>query len=119
MLESVGRIAIIAAAGVLWFTGLRLLLQSDLSRTRKIGWTVFLVVIGIAIGVVLPASEVWRKFWLLVLLLPVLGLADVWLLRSGRGVSFWIRACGFEVGTVFGAAAVTRVLMDLVRAAGR
>jgi hypothetical protein len=34
------------------------------------------------------------------------------LLRSGRGLSFWIRACGFELGTVFGVAALTRLLCD-------
>jgi hypothetical protein len=52
----------------------------------------------------------------LIVILPVLGLADVLLLRSGRGLSFWIRACGFEVCTVFGVAAAARVLLDLAGA---
>ena len=55
----------------------------------------------------LPLSQVWTKFLLLIVILPVLGLADVLLLRSGRGLSFWIRACGFEVCTVFGVAAAS------------
>jgi hypothetical protein len=117
MLELLVRIAIVVGAGVVWFAGLRLFLQSDLSRTRKVGWTAFLVLVGIGIGVVLPLSQVWSKFFLLIVILPVLGLADVLLLRSGRGLSFWIRACGFEVCTVFGAAAAARFLLDLAGAA--
>lgn len=117
MVELLVRIAIVVGAGVLWFAGLRLFLQSDLSRTRKLGWTAFLVLVGIGIGVVLPLSQVWSKFFLLIMILPVLGLADVLLFRSGRGVSFWIRACGFEVCTVFGAVAAARFLLDLAGAA--
>jgi hypothetical protein len=113
MLEALFRVAVVLAAGLLWFAGLRLFLQSDLSRNRKVGWTSFLVLVGITIGVVLPLSQVWRKFLLLLAILPVLGLADVLLLRSGRGLSFWTRACGFEVCTVFGAAAAARYLLDL------
>ena len=117
MLESLVRITIVVGAGVVWLAGLRLFLQSDLSRTKKVGWTAFLVLVGIGVGVVLPLSQVWSKFLLLIVILPVLGLADVLLLRSGRGVSFWIRACGFEVCTVFGAAAAARFLLDLAGAA--
>jgi hypothetical protein len=117
MLELLVRIAIVIRAGVVWFAGLRLFLQSDLSPTRKVGWTAFLVLVGICIGVVLPLSQVWSKFLLLIVIVPVLGLADVLLLRSGRGLSFWIRACGFEVCTVFGAAAAARFLLDLAGAA--
>ena len=116
MLELLSRIAIVVGAGVVWFAGLRLFLQSDLSHTRKVGWTAFLVLVGIGMGVVLPLSQVWRKFCFVILILPVLGLADVLLLRSGRGLSFWIRACGFEVCTVFGAAAATRFALDLAGA---
>jgi hypothetical protein len=116
MFESFGRIAIVVGAGVVWFAGLRLFLQSDLSHTRKVGWTAFLVLVGVGIGLVLPLSQVWRKFCMLVVILPVLGLADVLLLRSGRGLSFWIRACGFEVCTVFGVAAAARFVLDLAGA---
>lgn len=113
MLELLVRMAMVAGAGALWFAGFRLFLQSDLSRTRKVAWAAFLVLVGIGIGVVLPLSQVWRKFLLLIAILPVLGLADVLLLRSGRGLSFWIRACGFEVCTVLGAAAAARFSLDL------
>jgi hypothetical protein len=116
MLELLGVIVIVVGAGVVWFVGLRLFLQSDLSHTRKVGWTALLVLVGIGIGIVLPLSQVWRKFCVLIVILPVFGLADVFLLRSGRGLSFWIRACGFEVCTVFGAAAAARFVLDLAGA---
>jgi hypothetical protein len=117
MVELLVRIALVIGAGVLWFAGLRLFLQSGLSRARMVGWTALLGLVGVGIGVVLPLSQLWSKFFLLILILPVLGLVDVLLLKSGRGLSFWIRACGFEVCTVFGAAAAARVLLDLVGAA--
>ena len=116
MPEPVVRIAIVAGAAVVWFAGLRLFVRSNLSRARKLGWTTFLVVVGIAIGLVLPLSQVWSKFVLLVVILPVLGLADVLLLRSRRGLSFWIRACGFEVCTVFSVAAAVRLVLDMMGA---
>ncbi len=114
MLGGLARIAIVVGAGVVWFAGLQLFLQSDLSRTRKVGWTAFLVFVGIGIGVVLPLTQVWSKFFLMIVILPALGFADVLLLRSRRGLSFWIRACGFEVCTVFGVAATSRALLNLV-----
>jgi hypothetical protein len=117
MRELVVQATILVGAGIVWFAGLRLFLQSDLSRRKKEGWTAFLFLVGISIGIVLPLSQVWSKFFLLIVILPVLGLVDVMLLRSGRGLSFWIRACGFEVCTVFGAAAATRFLLDLASAA--
>lgn len=100
-------------AGVLWLAGLRVFLQSGLSRGKKLRWAAFLLLIGSGIGVVLPFDQLWRKFLWLMVLLPVLGLADVWLLRSGRSLSFWIRACGFEVCTVFAAAAAARFVINL------
>jgi hypothetical protein len=109
------RPVVLAGAGVLWFAGLRLFLQSGLSRTRKAGWTALLVLVGTGIGILLPLSQVWSKFLVLIVILPVLGLADVMLLRSRRGLSFWIRACGFEVCTVFGVGAAARLLLDLAR----
>jgi hypothetical protein len=112
MFEALLRITSIAGAGAVWFAGLRLFLQSELSRARKVAWTAFLILVGVGIGVVLPLSQVRAKFFLLIVILPVLGLADVLLLRSGRGLSFWIRACGFEVSTVFGVAAASRFLLD-------
>ncbi len=117
MREFLVRTAILVGGGVVWFAGLRLFLQADFSRTKRVGWTAFLLLVGIGIGVVLPLSQVWSKFVLLILILPALALADVLLLRSGRGLSFWIRACGFEVCTVFGVAATARFLLDLAGAA--
>ncbi len=117
MREVVVRTALLVGAGVVWFAGLRLFLQSGLSRTKKVEWTALLILVGIGIGIVLPLRDVWIKFVLLIVILPVLGLADVLLLRSGRGLSFWICACGFEVVTVFGAAAAARFLLDLAGAA--
>ncbi len=110
-------IAIVAAAVILWIAGLRLFLGSDLSPVRKTGWTVFLIFVGIGIGILLPLPEVLSKFLPLTVILPLLGVIDVFLLRSGRGLSFWIRACGFEICTVFGVAAAARWLLDLAGAA--
>jgi hypothetical protein len=75
-------------------------------------WTVCLVGTGALIGVLLSQPQVWKKFLILLALLPALGAIDIALLRSQRGLSFWIRACGFELGTVFGIAALTRLLCD-------
>ena len=110
-------VVIVAAAAVLWIAGLRLFLKSDLSPVRKAGWTVFLVLVGIGIGILLPLSGIWSRFLLVIVVLPLLGAADVFLFRSGRSLSFWVRACGFEICTVFGAAAATRLLLDLAGAA--
>ncbi len=113
MLELLFRILVVVAAGFLWLAGLLLFLQSDLSRSRKLVWATVLCIVGIGIGALLPLGQLWSKFIWLILFLPVLGLADVFLLHSGRRLSFWIRACGFEVCTVFGAAAATRFMLDL------
>jgi hypothetical protein len=78
-------------------------------RTEAQRW----VLVGIGIGVVLPLRQVWSKFLLTIVIVPVLGLADVLLLGSRRGLSFWIRACGFEVCTVFAVAAAARLLLDV------
>ncbi len=117
MLEELTRISIVAVAGVLWLAVLRLLLNSDLSRARKVGWSALLAVVGIGVGIVLPLDQLWDKFRVLIVVLPLLGLADVLLFRTGRGLSFWVRACGFEICTVFGVAAGTRLLLNLVGAA--
>ncbi len=112
MSEVLVRSFVIAAATVLWFAGLRLFIQSGLSSRRRIVWTACLAGVGIAIGLLLSASQVWQKFLILLALLPALAAVDILLMRSGRGLTFWIRACGFEVVTVFALAAVTRLLCD-------
>ncbi len=103
---------LVVAAAIIWLAGLRLFLHSGLSRRRKILWTAFLVSVGAAIGLLLTGRQVLEKFLILLALLPVLASIDVVLMRSGRGLSFWIRACGFEVTTVFAVARFTRLLCD-------
>jgi len=71
-----------------------------------------LVFVGFGIGLFFPSEWIWRRFLVLMLSLPILAIADVWLLHSRRGVSFWVRACGFEVCTVFGMAGVARYWLD-------
>ena len=117
MRENPIRVAIVLGAAVLWLAGLRLFLRSEMSRRKKVGWTSILLLVGVAVGIVLPLDQLWEKFLVLLMILPVLGLLDVWLLGSKRGLSFWIRACGFEVGTVFGAASGARLLLDMAGAA--
>lgn len=107
------RLALLVSSSVLWFAGLRLFVRAQLSRQRKFTWSVFLLLVGIGLGLVLPLTQLWSKFLLVLTILPVLAVADVWLLRSGHGFSFWIRACGFEVCTVFAAAGVARSLFDI------
>ncbi len=114
MIGSIIRTVIVVAAGVLWVAGLRLFLLSDLPRGKKVGWSGVLVIVGSAIGVLLSLGQLWRKFVVLVLILPLLALVDVVLFRTRRGLMFWIRACGFEVCTVFGMAAGTRYLLNLL-----
>ncbi len=97
---------------LLWVSGLVLFLRSPLSQRRKILWTLFLAAIGVVVGFLLPASAIREKFVLLLLLLPLLAVADVMLMSSRRGFTFWLRACGFEVCTVFGVAAWCRYVVE-------
>jgi hypothetical protein len=113
MLEMLPPFVIMVGASILWVAGLRLFLISDLTRTRKMRWTAILVFTGIGIGVMLPLGQVWSKFLVVLLIIPALALADVALLRARRGVTFWVRACGFEVVTVFAVAVTVRLLLDL------
>ncbi len=57
-------------------------------------------------------GPVWNKLLLVLALLPLA--ADAWVLRSGHGLSFWIRASGFEVCTTFVAAGIARRVFDLL-----
>jgi len=114
VLGSLIRLAVLLGSGALWVAGLQLFLRAPLSRARKVSWSAVLILVGIGIGLLLPLDEIWRKFLVLVLGLPILAAADVWLFRSGRGLSFWIRACGFEVCSVFGIAGGARWLFELV-----
>src|SRR6266508_719021 len=94
---------------VLWASSLWLFLLSSLSSLRKTAWAVFLVSLGIAVGYVLPLPSIRNRFLVLLSALPLLAIIDVKLAKSNRRVSFWLRACSFEICTVVGSAALTRI----------
>ncbi len=98
---------------LLWASGLVLFLHSPSSRRRKITWTLILVLIGVFVGFVLSAAAIREKFAILLVLLPLLALADVKLMSSRRGFTFWLRACGFEICTVFAVAAWCRYMLGI------
>lgn len=106
--------SLLVAAALLWAAGLRLFLAAGMTTRRKLLWSAFLVAAGIAIGFVLPLREVAIKFLWVLAILPILAAIDVFLLRSSRGLAYWIRACGFEVVTVFAVAAGARWILDRV-----
>jgi hypothetical protein len=106
------RTSIFMAAAVLWIAGLRLFLRSSLTTRRKLIWSGVLLVVGAAVGLILPHDAIFRRFVLLIAALPILAAVDLFILRSGRTFSFWVRACGFEICTVFAAAFVARWILD-------
>jgi hypothetical protein len=97
---------------VLWALGLRLFLRSQLSSRHKIVWTAFLLVVGLGIGLLLGIPSIRGKFLFLLVAIPVLAAADLLFLKPARTFSFWLRACGYEVCTVFGMAGFTRLLLN-------
>ncbi len=102
---------------VLWAAGLVLFVRSPLSSNRKVVWLLALLGVGIIAGLLLPFSSIRQKFVIVLLLLPVLAIADVVVMGSKRGFLFWLRACGFEVCTVFAAAAIARHAFEILRLA--
>jgi hypothetical protein len=98
-------------AGALWASGAWLFVHSALTPLRKIVWTLFLLAAGMAIGAFLSMEAIRIRFLIVLAILPVLAVVDVTLARSNRTLAFWLRACGFEVCTVFGAAALIRLLL--------
>lgn len=96
---------------ILWASGAWLFLRSPLGITRKIVWTLALAALGLAIGWLLPLGTIRSRFLLLLAFLPVLAAVDLKLARSERRVTFWLRACAFEVCTVFGVAAAVAFLL--------
>jgi hypothetical protein len=100
---------------VLWGSGLWLFLRSSLSRPRKAAWAVFLITLGVATGYLLPLPSIRNRFLVLLVALPLLAIVDVKLAKSNRRFSFWFRACAFEMCTVFGIAALTRITIEYVR----
>jgi hypothetical protein len=80
----------------------------------KLIWSAFLVVVGIALGFTLSLSDLGTKFLWLLAILPILAAVDVLALRGRRRFTYWIRACGFEVVTVFGTAAICRAVLNQI-----
>ena len=113
MADLLFRFVVLITSAALWLAGLRLFLRADLSPRHKRFWSLGLAGAGVVIGLLLGGAALWNKYLLLLAMLPALAAADVLLLRSQRGWSFWLRACGFEVGTVFGVAGIARLLCDL------
>jgi uncharacterized membrane protein YfcA len=97
---------------VLWASGVSLFVRAGLTRRRKVVWTLLLVTVGVAVGVVLPLNAIRNRFLFLLLLLPVLALIDIKVARSNRSFLFWFRACSFEISTVFLAATLTRGALE-------
>lgn len=98
---------------VLWASGVWLFARSGLTPRKKALWATFLVIIGAAIGWLLPLVAIRNRFLVLLMLLPILALIDVKLARTKRTFSFWLRACAFEVCTVFASAALARLALTL------
>ncbi len=101
------------ACAACWIAGLRLFVKADIPARRKIVWPCVLLAIGVCVGIVLPMHQLRSKWLWALAILPLAAAADVWLFRSRRGLGYWLRACGFEVVTVFAAAAATRYALDL------
>lgn len=98
---------------LLWASGVWLFAHSGLTARKKALWTTFLVIVGAPIGLLLPLVAIRTRFLVLLVLLPVLALIDIKLARSERTFLFWLRACSFEICTVFGCAALTRLALTL------
>lgn len=102
------------AAALLWAAGLRLFLAAEMKASWKLIWSGFLVAVGIGIGFALSLPDLAIKFLWVIAILPILALVDVLVLRQSRGFVYWFRACAFEVVTVFGTAALSRVVLDFL-----
>ena len=113
MFDRVAWIAFFGLMPPLWVSGVWLFVHSGLRPSRKAFWSLFLVAVGVAIGLLLPLVAIRNRFLVLLLLLPILALIDIKLARSNRTFLFWVRACSFEVCTVFACAALTRFVLGL------
>ncbi len=110
-------VPVVIAAAALWAAGLWLFLRAGMPARRKFAWICVLVVVGVFAGIVLPLHDLWTKFLWVMAIVPVVAAADVLLLRA-RGITYWIRACGFEVVTTFAVAAASRYLLGLLHVVG-
>jgi hypothetical protein len=112
MLDRMVWLVSLGLASLLWISGAWLFVRSGLSVQRKVVWTLVLLGIGAVVGVVLPLHGIRNRFLIVLALLPVLALVDIKLAKSNRTFLFWLRACAFEVCTVFGFAALTRLALN-------
>ncbi len=101
-------VLIIGAVSILWVSGAWLFARSALALRTKILWTLSLIAAGVIVGVLLPLHAIGIRFVILLAVMPLLAVADIKLARSNRTFSFWLRACSFEICTVFAVAALTR-----------
>ncbi|MFQ5638433.1 MAG: hypothetical protein ACE5IR_10615 [bacterium] len=115
MLDIFESVVFFGIGPILWASGLWLFLQTTHSSSRKAIWILVLILLGTAIGFILPFTMIRKKIILLLLILPVVAMVDAWLMKSNRGFSFWFRACAFEVCTVFATAAIFRYLLDALK----
>jgi hypothetical protein len=111
-LDRIAWVAFLTILPVLWASGFRLFISSALTAPKKFAWSLFLVLVGFAVGALLPLVGIRNRFALLLLALPLLAIVDIRLARSNRTFLFWFRACAFEICTVFGVAALIRFLLD-------
>jgi hypothetical protein len=112
-LDTSAWVVFIGLVPILWLSGVRLFVNSALTRRGKIAWSAALVSVDLAIGFLLPLASIRNKCLLPIAMLPLLAAADIKLARSNRSFFFWFRACAFEVSTVFGSAALTRLVLDI------
>ncbi len=112
-------VPVLVVAAALWSAGLWLFVRAGMPTRRKLTWIGVLVVVGVFAGVVLPLYQLWTKFLWVMAIVPVVAAADVLLLRAARGVTYWVRACGFEVVTTFAVAAATRYVLGFLHVIGR
>lgn len=113
MLDRAAWFAFFGLMPLLWASGVWLFVHSALTSRKKVLWALFLVGVGVAVGLLLPLTAIRNRFLLLLALLPVLALIDLNLARSNRTFLFWVRACSFEVCTVFACSALTRLALTV------
>jgi hypothetical protein len=104
-------IAFLGLIPPLWASVLWPFVHSGPGRRTKAVWSLFLVALGFAIGLLFPLSGIRHRALVLLALLPALAFIDIKLAGSRRTFLFWLRAYAFEVCTVFACSALTRLVL--------